>query len=615
MAHGKRYRAAYEKIDRAQRYQPAEAVALIKETASTKFDETVEVHLRLGVNVRHAEEQLRGTLALPHGLGKDVSVAVFADGDGARAAEEAGADFVGAQDLADKVNEGFTDFDVAIATPDLMGPVVSKLGRILGPQGKMPNPKVGTVTNDIAKAVGEAKAGKVEYRTDRQAVIHLTIGKASFEERALLENYAAVVDEIVRAKPAAAKGRYLLSITMATSMGPGVRIDESRTREGDILAGAPSGNGAGARPSPRPPRPSRPPTRMLRSAVAGLLALAATASLGIGSASAASGSDYQNAYKLGLRAYKYGLPLLGTQQTYRTQTSVGQPTHRAYAPANSFSHARKLANPNAKTVVAPNHDTLYSIGWLNLKRQPIVIHVPKVKDRYYVFELLDPYTTNFRNLGTVSHTKPGDYAVVPRGEHVHLPKGVHRVNAPYDRVWVIARALVRGEKDVPRVAKLEKRFTMTPLARYGTDWSRHYPADASKDPTHYKVPTGLRYLDRLGSLLDRFPPPQRDDPILAKLATVGVGPGMSPRRTRSLTRPSGAAFGTRWPTVPTRSSPTSGRRTSTASWPTTAGWSRRPGATAPTTSCERAWPRSASGHWCPTSPSIRWRRSTTPVRT
>ena len=245
MAHGKRYRAAYEKVDRARHYEPAEAVALVKETASTKFDETVEVHLRLGVNVRHAEEQLRGTLALPHGLGKDVTVAVFADGDSARAAEGAGADFVGAQDLADKVSDGFTDFDVAIATPDMMGPVVSKLGRILGPQGKMPNPKVGTVTNEIAKAVGEAKAGKVEYRTDRQAVVHLTIGKASFDDRALLENYAAVVDEIVRAKPAAAKGRYLLSITMATSMGPGVRVDESRTREAEILAGAASGNGAG----------------------------------------------------------------------------------------------------------------------------------------------------------------------------------------------------------------------------------------------------------------------------------------------------------------------------------------------------------------------------------
>jgi large subunit ribosomal protein L1 len=247
VARGKRYREAYEKVDRDRRYPPAEAIALVKETAQAKFDETVEVHLRLGVNVRHAEEQLRGTLALPNGLGKEVTVAVFADGDAARAAEEAGADHIGAQDLADRVNEGFTDFDVAIATPNLMGPVVSKLGRILGPQGKMPNPKVGTVTNDIAKAVSEAKAGKVEYRTDRQAVVHLTIGKASFDERALLENYAAVVDEIVRAKPAAAKGRYLLSITLATSMGPGVRVDASRTREAEILAGAAAaGNGAGA---------------------------------------------------------------------------------------------------------------------------------------------------------------------------------------------------------------------------------------------------------------------------------------------------------------------------------------------------------------------------------
>jgi large subunit ribosomal protein L1 len=238
---GKRFRAAYEEVDRGHHYAPAEAVALVKRTATTKFDETVEVHLRLGVNVRHAEEQLRGTLALPRGLGKEVSVAVFAEGDAAKAATEAGADHVGAQDLADRVNEGWTDFDVAIATPDLMGPVVSKLGRILGPQGKMPNPKVGTVTNDIAKAVGEAKAGKVEYRTDRQAVVHLTIGKASFDERALLENYAAVVEEIVRARPAAAKGRYLLSITLATTMGPGIRVDASRTREAEILVGA--GNG------------------------------------------------------------------------------------------------------------------------------------------------------------------------------------------------------------------------------------------------------------------------------------------------------------------------------------------------------------------------------------
>jgi large subunit ribosomal protein L1 len=247
MSRGKRFRTAYEKVERDRSYPPAEAIALVKETAGAKFDETVEVHLRLGVNVRHAEEQLRGTLALPHGLGKDVTVAVFAEGDAAKTATEAGADHVGAQDLADRVSEGWTDFDVAIATPDLMGPVVSKLGRILGPQGKMPNPKVGTVTNDVGKAVGEAKAGKVEYRTDRQAVVHLTIGRASFDERALLENYAAVVDEIVRARPASAKGRYLLSITLATTMGPGIRVDPTRTREAEILVGAPtSGNGAGS---------------------------------------------------------------------------------------------------------------------------------------------------------------------------------------------------------------------------------------------------------------------------------------------------------------------------------------------------------------------------------
>jgi large subunit ribosomal protein L1 len=234
--HGKRYRAALEKVDRTRAYPPAEAVALVKETASTKFDETIEVHLRLGVNVRHAEEQLRGTLALPHGLGKDVTVAVFAEGEAARAATEAGADHVGAKDLAERVEEGFTDFDVAIATPSLMGPVVSKLGRVLGPQGKMPNPKVGTVTDEVAKAVGEAKAGKVEYRTDRQAVVHLTLGKASFPDRQLLENYIAVLEEIVRAKPAAAKGRYLLSVTLTAAMGPGIKVDTSRTRAPEILA-------------------------------------------------------------------------------------------------------------------------------------------------------------------------------------------------------------------------------------------------------------------------------------------------------------------------------------------------------------------------------------------
>ena len=230
--HGKRYLAWREKIDREREYEPAEAVSLLKAGEPSKFDESVELHVRTGLNVRHADEQLRGTIALPHGLGKNVSIAVFAQGDKAREAEEAGADVVGAEDLAERVEGGFTDFDIAIATPDLM-PVVGRLGRILGPQGKMPNPKVGTVTMDVAKAVEESKAGKVEYRTDRTAIVHLTIGKTSFDERALLENYAAVIEELIRAKPSAAKGRYIRSITMASTMGPGVKIDPSRTR--DIL--------------------------------------------------------------------------------------------------------------------------------------------------------------------------------------------------------------------------------------------------------------------------------------------------------------------------------------------------------------------------------------------
>jgi len=195
-----------------------------------KFNESVEVHVRTGLNVRHADEQLRGTIALPNGLGKDVKVAVFAQGDKAREAEEAGADVVGAEDLAQRVQDGFDDFDVAIATPDLM-PVVGRLGRILGPAGKMPNPKVGTVTMDVARAVEESKAGKVEYRTDRNAIVHLVIGKRDFDDKKLLENYAAVIDELIRAKPSAAKGRYIRTVVVATTMGPGVKVDPTRTRD------------------------------------------------------------------------------------------------------------------------------------------------------------------------------------------------------------------------------------------------------------------------------------------------------------------------------------------------------------------------------------------------
>jgi large subunit ribosomal protein L1 len=221
---GKRYLGLRERVDREREYQPGEAVALVRSLSSVKFDESVEVHVRTGLNVRHADEQLRGTVALPHGLGKDVKIAVFAQGEKAREAEEAGADVVGGQDLAKRIQEGFDDFDVAIATPDMMS-VVGQLGRILGPAGKMPNPKVGTVTMDLAKAVGESKAGKVEYRTDRTAIVHLVIGKASFEDAKLLDNYATVIEELIRAKPAAAKGRYLRTITLCTTMGPGVKVD------------------------------------------------------------------------------------------------------------------------------------------------------------------------------------------------------------------------------------------------------------------------------------------------------------------------------------------------------------------------------------------------------
>jgi large subunit ribosomal protein L1 len=227
--HGKKYIEARGQIDRETVYSPADAVQKLKALPAAKFDETIEVHFRLGLNVRHADEQLRGTLMLPHGTGKEVRIAVFAEGDKAREAQEAGADIVGSADLAKRIEEGFTEFDVAIATPDQMGNV-GRLGRILGPRGLMPNPKTGTVTFDVGKAVSDAKAGKLEYRTDRGANVHVSIGKKSFDERALLENYATVLDEIVRAKPAAAKGRYIRQITITSTMGPGIRIDPARTR-------------------------------------------------------------------------------------------------------------------------------------------------------------------------------------------------------------------------------------------------------------------------------------------------------------------------------------------------------------------------------------------------
>jgi len=225
----KNYLAALEKFDREQLYPPAQAVVLVKDMATAKFDETVELAVRLGVDPRKADQIVRGTLSLPSGTGRTARVVVFAAGEAAAEAREAGADEVGADDLVARVEGGFLDFDVAIATPDLMGQV-GKLGRVLGPRGLMPNPKTGTVTTDVGKAVTEFKGGRVEYRTDKVGNVHVRVGKASFTKEQLLANLHAVIDELVRAKPAAAKGRYLRSVSVASTMGPGVHIDPAQAR-------------------------------------------------------------------------------------------------------------------------------------------------------------------------------------------------------------------------------------------------------------------------------------------------------------------------------------------------------------------------------------------------
>jgi large subunit ribosomal protein L1 len=226
---GKKFAEAVKKVDRNKLYDPSEALQLAKETNPTKFDATVEVAFRLGVDPRRADQMVRGTVSLPNGTGKTIRVAVFAEGEAARAAEEAGADVVGGGDLVQRVQGGFLDFDAAVAVPEMMGQV-GRLGRILGPRGLMPNPRAGTVTPDVAKAVNDIKGGKVEYRVDRHGNLHLILGKTSFETRSLAENYQAVLDEVLRAKPAAAKGRYIKGITIATSMGPGIKVDAAQTR-------------------------------------------------------------------------------------------------------------------------------------------------------------------------------------------------------------------------------------------------------------------------------------------------------------------------------------------------------------------------------------------------
>ena len=227
MKHGKKYTDGAKLIDRANLYTTKEALDLVEQTAKAKFDETVEVHVRLGVDSRHADQQVRGAVVLPNGTGKDVKVAVFAKGDLSKAATEAGADFVGDADLVTKIQGGWMDFDVAIASPDMMG-FVGRLGKVLGPRGLMPSPKAGTVTMDVAKAVQEAKAGKIEYRLDKSNIIHCPIGKVSFGTDKLLENFNALLDAIIKAKPEAAKGQYIKSCAVASTMGPGVRINPAR---------------------------------------------------------------------------------------------------------------------------------------------------------------------------------------------------------------------------------------------------------------------------------------------------------------------------------------------------------------------------------------------------
>lgn len=227
MKHGKKYTDGAKLIDRANLYTSTEALDLVEKTAKAKFDETVEVHVRLGVDSRHANQQVRGAVVLPNGTGKDVKVAVFAKGDLAKAAQEAGADFVGDMDLMQKIQGGWMEFDVCIASPDMMG-VVGRLGKVLGPRGLMPSPKAGTVTMDVAKAVQEAKAGKIEYRLDKSNIIHCPIGKVSFGTDKLLENFNALLDAIIKAKPEAAKGQYIKSCAVASTMGPGVRINPSK---------------------------------------------------------------------------------------------------------------------------------------------------------------------------------------------------------------------------------------------------------------------------------------------------------------------------------------------------------------------------------------------------
>lgn len=238
---GKKRAAVSATLDPMTMHPPAEAIGLVKKHATSKFDESIDIALRLGVDPRKADQMVRGTVSLPNGSGKTIRIAVFASGEKAQEARDAGADVVGAQDLADRIlNEGFMDFDAAVATPDLMGPIVSKLGKVLGPRGLMPNPKTGTVTQDVAKAVGEIKGGKLEYKVDKAGNVHMLIGKASFTEQQLLENFQSVIDEITRVKPASSKGKYIQAVSVTSTMGPGIKVDVDRKATDAPAASKPS---------------------------------------------------------------------------------------------------------------------------------------------------------------------------------------------------------------------------------------------------------------------------------------------------------------------------------------------------------------------------------------
>jgi hypothetical protein len=279
----------------------------------------------------------------------------------------------------------------------------------------------------------------------------------------------------------------------------------------------------------------------------GLVALLAAARALPGASAAAAynpndpaqAAEYQRALDLGVQAYVYGYPLLDTTRVFLTSTSVNVPDGAGAGPVNQFSHIRRLANPSDKTVVAPNHDTLYSMAWLDLRSQPIVVHMPVVRRRFVVFELVDPYTENFANIGSVGHP-PGDYAVTPPGWHGRLPKGVRRIRSTYTRVWIIGRTYIRDAADTPNVVRIQNEYSLTPLSKWGTNYRPTPPKHRRTRPKHYTVPgtasgqNPLAFFDALGDELEQFPPPVRDRPLLRGLATVGIGPGMHPSTNGSL---------------------------------------------------------------------------------